>query len=529
VSDPRVDTTPVVGWARRHPTVIVLWVLWAVVTVGWVTIAAGRNRSPAPAAAAAVTPAPAETVEVWVAVKDLPVGTVLAKADLDKFAVKKKVPKDSVTAPFVVNEEEFDNKRLNRAVAKDEMFTPDVLGKGGITLSDGQIRTTIPLSLREAEVQFVTPGARVDLYATKRIHNKLETFPLFEGELVLSIDPPMPVVGDGDESRHQVTFALTPKQEQLYELAKQRGCHLELRLRLGRSLSEYDIEKVRALLEAPEDALAVAPAPRVKPQFALPDGTAVLSLPFGPNAPAGGFIVPGSRVDLIAARKIDKKVDAFLLIVDVLVVAVDTRTDPEKPLESSSTVSLAVTKEQALVVALAKQNGHHIDLILRAPGAAANPEYDIKKVLAMLEQEAPASVAEPVPTAPAPRVKSDVALPEGTAVASFSVAATSAVGFIAPGGKLDVLATVRGEKTESFPLLVGVLVVAVDSPKDLANKTVSFAVTKEQAQLLDLAKARGCQVDLRLRDPSRPLDKDYDAEKVRKRLEELPEPGKKDD
>ena len=49
---------------------------------------------------------------------------------------------------------------------------------------------------------------------------------------------------------------------------------------------------------------------------------------------------------------------------------------------------------------------------------------------------------------------------------------------------------------------------------------MSFAVTQEQALLLSLAKSRGCHLELLLRHPGKPLDKEYDIKKIKQLLED---------
>jgi Flp pilus assembly protein CpaB len=196
-----------------------------------------------------------ETIEVYVALKDLPVGTTFIKADLPKLVTKKKVNKDALPPAFVINEEEFYDKRLTRSVMKDETFNPGTLTKGGvITLPEGMDLCTLPLNAGSGVAGFVTPGAKVDVLATLRLNNRLLAFPLLVDMLVLAVDNHV------DTTKQQagtfpnmssVSFAATQEQALLLALAKQRGCHLELLLRHpGKAPDkDYDIKKVYALLQ----------------------------------------------------------------------------------------------------------------------------------------------------------------------------------------------------------------------------------------------------------------------------------------
>jgi pilus assembly protein CpaB len=124
-----------------------------------------------------------------------------------------------------------------------------------------------------------------------------------------------------------------------------------------------------------------------------------------------------------------------------------------------------------------------------------------------------------------------ITLPEGMNMISLQVSVDrAAAGFVGPGSRVNVLATCRlGNKIHAFPLLVNMLVVAVDThvayTKDgtfPSMNTVSFAVTEKQALLLSLAKTRGCSLELMLRHPSKTSedDKEYDLDKVVKLLQD---------
>lgn len=131
-----------------------------------------------------------------------------------------------------------------------------------------------------------------------------------------------------------------------------------------------------------------------------------------------------------------------------------------------------------------------------------------------------------------------ITLPEGMDMVSMPVSVSTAVaGFVGPGSKVDVLATLRlndqyGSQLRAFPLLVDMLVLAVDQhvSYDTAKggsgvfpnmSNVSFAATQEQALLLALAQQRGCHLQLLLRHPGKPLDKSYDIKEIKKLLENV--------
>lgn len=196
-----------------------------------------------------------ETVDVFVAVKDLPVGTTFTKEELGKLVTKKKVAKDSLPPAFVVDEQEFYDKRLTRAVMKEETFNPGTLSKGGvITLPEGFDLATLPLTPGSAVAGFVTPGAKVDVLATMRLNNRLKAFPLLVDMLVLAVDNHIDTTKSQTgvfPTLSSVSFAATQEQALLLALAKQRGCHMELLLRHpGKPVDPtYDIKQVIKLIQ----------------------------------------------------------------------------------------------------------------------------------------------------------------------------------------------------------------------------------------------------------------------------------------
>lgn len=124
-----------------------------------------------------------------------------------------------------------------------------------------------------------------------------------------------------------------------------------------------------------------------------------------------------------------------------------------------------------------------------------------------------------------------VSIPPGMSMVSMQISGAQAVaGFVGPGAKVDVLGTIKlHNQTTSLPILVNMLVLAVDANVALPDKsaayqsvsTVSFAVDRKQALLLELAKARNCQMSLLLRNPEEKVtenDKAYNIDEVVKLL-----------
>src|SRR5262249_49914185 len=125
-----------------------------------------------------------------------------------------------------------------------------------------------------------------------------------------------------------------------------------------------------------------------------------------------------------------------------------------------------------------------------------------------------------------------ITLPDGYNMVSLQVgAANAAAGFVGPGSRVNVNATLRlGNKVHAFPLLRNILVVAVDNQTAYTKdgtfpgmSTVSFAVKEKEALLLSLAKSRGCAIELMLRHPSKTTDEAdqaYNIDEVIKLLQD---------
>jgi pilus assembly protein CpaB len=201
-----------------------------------------------------------EQIEVYVAAKNLPVGTVLSKEELQKNLVAKKaVPKDALPPAVVLKEEDLLDRRLTRSIQAGEFITSNALTKGSvITLPDGMDMVTLPVNTTAAVAGFVGPGTRVDVLATYRQGNRLEAFPLLVDMLVLAVDThasyeSTPNKGGGAFTNvSSVSFAVTQEQALILKMAEHAGCHLSLLLRNPNKKEEevYDLEQVKKRLRA---------------------------------------------------------------------------------------------------------------------------------------------------------------------------------------------------------------------------------------------------------------------------------------
>ena len=107
-------------------------------------------------------------------------------------------------------------------------------------------------------------------------------------------------------------------------------------------------------------------------------------------------------------------------------------------------------------------------------------------------------------------MKGGIRIPPGKQLLTLQVdTARAAAGLAQPGSKVDVLAFVSlNNKLTAMPILTNMLILAVNGQTTIdpnnqvgAVNTVSFAADRKQGLVLELAKGRGCQMSLLLRNP----------------------------
>src|SRR6516162_4387309 len=102
----------------------------------------------------------------------------------------------------------------------------------------------------------------------------------------------------------------------------------------------------------------------------LPQGKRAVAVRTTAEKVAGGFVLPGSRVDVIhTLRRNDKEAESHVVLQNILVRAVDQQSlKPEdKPGMVPATVTLEVTPQQALILTRVQDQGT-ITLALRSYG-----------------------------------------------------------------------------------------------------------------------------------------------------------------
>jgi Flp pilus assembly protein CpaB len=123
-----------------------------------------------------------------------------------------------------------------------------------------------------------------------------------------------------------------------------------------------------------------------------------------------------------------------------------------------------------------------------------------------------------------------VVIPDGYDMVSMPVNVGNAVaGFVGPGSRVDVLATVRlTNKLHAFPLLTNMQVLAVDTVTTYDKNgvfpqlnSVSFAVKDKQALLIKMAEARGCSLSLKLRHANKKQESEEEIARLIKEAEDL--------
>lgn len=123
-----------------------------------------------------------------------------------------------------------------------------------------------------------------------------------------------------------------------------------------------------------------------KTQILFEPGKDIMSLPMQAGKAAGGFVGPGSRVDIVASVMEGTKREVLTLLPDMHVLAVDGHQDLtlQQTFPEMRMVSFSVDQKQALLIALANQRNANLELLLRHPDAPKR-EYNYDKTLSTLK------------------------------------------------------------------------------------------------------------------------------------------------
>ncbi len=154
---------------------------------------------------------------------------------------------------------------------------------------------------------------------------------------------------------------------------------------------EADLLDKRLSAPVPAESFFIPAFLSTRGVIILPEGKDMVSLPIGLGSAAAGFIGPGAHVDILATMRLGNKLASFPVLVDMQILAVDTNTkySGTGAYANLSMVSLAVTQEEALLLGMAKQRGCHMELLLRNPSKPIDPNYDIRKIAKLLQDDSP--------------------------------------------------------------------------------------------------------------------------------------------
>jgi Flp pilus assembly protein CpaB len=151
-------------------------------------------------------------------------------------------------------------------------------------------------------------------------------------------------------------------------------------------------------------------------------GQRAIALKVNAESLAGGFVLPGSHVDVVStSRGTAGEAVSQTIMQDMLVLAVDTKAtrDPDQPSMIGSTVTMAVKPEEAQRLSLASQLGD-LRLVLRPVGDTATlrlagTKYgDLNRPVrdSGLSNDEPAPVAATAPVPVLPAVPKEPPQPE---------------------------------------------------------------------------------------------------------------------
>lgn len=251
----------------------------------------------------------------------------------------------------------------------------------------------------------------------------------------------------------------------------------------------------------------------------LPEGMRAVTIDINDTTGVAGFILPKSRVDVIATLSVDGKSVAKTVLESVQVLAVGPRINPTAPAEQgnngqaqpSRTVTLLVKPKDAEKVELAASMSR-LRLVLRNGRDGTTADSDGVSV---------AQLNGTPTTGPSIPKSIDTVLPAGFRAVTVDISDTTGVaGFIQPKSKVDLVTTFQnGEKTTARTLLQNVTVIAVGSrtdagtpvdPSQPTSRTVTLLVKPKDAEKVELASATG-KVRLVLRNGEDAIEDDSDG------------------
>ena len=195
-----------------------------------------------------------------------------------------------------------------------------------------------------------------------------------------------------------------------------------------------------------------------KPHVEIPPGYHMMSFNIAVDQIVGGFALPGSRVDILASIGVPRagKTIVFPILVNMLILAVDANiSGPQNnagpdTIRQMSDVSMAVTKEQALILHAALTRGAAMRLLLRGQEETEyEKKYSREEVWAILNGDYdPHAKDEKTPiVAPTPEVVElpvpIVDLPAGTELTDDLIDSKFKMTKILPPAPANVIKNIR--------------------------------------------------------------------------------------
>jgi Flp pilus assembly protein CpaB len=169
-----------------------------------------------------------EKIEVIVAKRELPVGTLLEEKELENLLGTMKFDKGTLPPDVIVNAEELKGKRLNRTLKQGNYFSAtDVAADSGIKIPEGMYKYAIKTDGVKACAGFVQPGDKVDVILTETTNTGRARSGMFLRDmLVLAVDVSQNRREAGQLAVAQVnsvSLAVTSEQSLFLSSAEKRG------------------------------------------------------------------------------------------------------------------------------------------------------------------------------------------------------------------------------------------------------------------------------------------------------------------
>jgi len=211
----------------------------------------------------------------------------------------------------------------------------------------------------------------------------------------------------------------------------------------------------------------------------IPPGMSMVALPIGLPQAVAGFVLPGSKVDVLASVRLQEKVRVLPILVNMLVLAVDSSTQTPKEgaaFQNLSTVSFAVNRSQALLIKLAQARGCDMSLLLRNQEEKENENdraYKVEEVTKLLEDT---------------KHRNDLKNPEGDTVEGSAKPEPAKTEMVKVPAAIEEIAA----GTQITKDLIAEKFKVVELPKDLAMDAVTdLAVLAADKQVLRTGLGKG--------------------------------------